>query len=84
MANGCLGIVYHAIDSLYLLCHFGEGQNAADHNYAANDPGNNAEGHIAFGFFQNGLRFKKDPASNHNADYHTDGGEQAVALFKLV
>ena len=79
-----LGIVHDAVDLLVLLAHGGEGEDADDHDETADDPGEDAERHVALGLLQDGLRLEEDAGADHDADDHADRGEQPVLSFQLV
>ena len=83
-AHGGFGIVNQSVDPFVLLSHKGEGQQAHQHNGAADEPGDDTQGHIAAGFGQNGLGLEEDTGADHDAHNHTNRCEQTVLSCQLV
>ena len=73
--HGGLGIVHQAVDMLVFLGHEGEGEQAHQHDGAADEPGQDAQGHIAAGAGQNGLCLEKHAGPDDDPHHHADGGE---------
>ena len=82
-ADERLGVVDDAVDLLVLLRHRGEGEDAEDHDQTADDPGEDAERHVALGLLKNGLRLEEDARADDDADDHADRGEQPVLSFEF-
>ena len=82
--HGGLGIVHDPVDLFIFLGHIGKGQNAHQHDHAADEPGQNAQRHISAGFFQDDLGLKKDAGADYDADHHANRGKQAVFSFQFV
>ncbi len=78
------GVVYDAVDPLVLLPHKGEGQQAGQHDSAADDPGDDAQGGVTTGFLQDGLRLEEDARADDDAYHHADGGKQTILAFQFL
>jgi hypothetical protein len=59
-------------------------KSADDHDDTADQPGCNADEHIAARVIENILRLEEDTGADHDSHDHTDGGKQTVALVKLI
>ena len=74
-AHQSFGVVHHAVDLLILLCHVGKGQDAGDHDEAADGPGSDAQGHITVGLLQDRLRLEEHAGTDDDADDQAYGGK---------
>ena len=84
LAHSGFCVVDHTIDSLVFLTHKGESQKTHQHDSAADEPGDDAQLHVAAGFLQNILSLKEYARTDHDTDDHADGGKQTVFSFQFV
>ena len=79
-----LGIVHQAVDLFISGGHRGKHIGTDDHDRTHDQPGQDAQRHVAAGLFQDSLRLEKDAGADDDADHHADGGRQAVFFLQSI